>query len=824
MSDPIIDSEQSEFIHAFVEEGREMLDEVEPLLIELEQESDPSSGVDPEVLNTIFRLFHSLKGAAGFLDFDTVSAVTHEAETILDIIRKGEALLRSEHIDLFNRAADFIRVLLDGIEQNFNDKGFEDEAGEIINELKATIAALKGSSPGTVQEKKEKEPGKEKEALKEAEETPTEQRPSDDDESDNTEVNSDQFQFTVTAETVKTFISEAEELIETAEQSLLGLEKEPGNQELISRAFRALHSVKGNAGFLGYADIEEISHRCESLLDNLKSGGSKGKGNIFTLLLNALDFIRRAVADLNDGKEPNVPGKAGVISLLEEANDDLCDSKSDEDRDKRGSDDEGSSAGEEARIQSSECSDEDSSPGIIRTADYTGPDRRMGSDRRTDIEGRTGGRRAADKSSSNRQTIRVDIEKLDVMMDLVGELVISEAMVAQNPDLQGLDIPLDRFEKSVLQLNKITRDLQDRATSMRMIQLSGTFRKMMRLVRDLSQKVDKKVELEIIGEETEVDKTVIEQINDPLVHIIRNSIDHGLESGKERAKTGKPETGKIVLEAKYVGGEVWIIIKDDGKGLDREKIIARAVERGLIDGDGNELKDEDVWQLIFQPGFSTAEKITDVSGRGVGMDVVRKNIEKIRGKVDVKSETGAGTSVILRIPLTLAIIDGMIVRVGNTRYTIPIVSIQESLQPDKNQISKMMDGQEVVNIRDRLLPVLRLHEFFHIESEKKELSEGILVIVENEGQSICLFLDEVIGQQQVVIKGLSEYVGDVHSISGCTILGDGTISLILDIKALIDRAESVTMNEIRELKIISKNEQKEDLDIDQERIKESVSA
>lgn len=831
MSDSIIDSEQSEFIQAFVEEGREMLDEVEPLLIELEQESDPSSGVDPEILNTIFRLFHSLKGAAGFLELETVSSVTHEAETILDIIRKGEASLKSEHVDLFNRAADFIRVLLESISQNYNDKGFEDQADKIIRELKDTIDDLRelSTDSGSEGEKgshnkgldtSEKQNNKGTLRIWYDEEISEQQIPAV--ESKNDVIDTDQLQFTVSEETIKTFISEAEELIEKAEESLLSLEKKPGDQELVSRAFRALHSIKGNAGFLGYGDIEEISHRSETLLDSLKECGGKGRSGIFSLILNALDFIRTAITDLSEGREPIISCKAGVIALLEEAIDKIVEGGEEENETPETPQQQAEvpaiyGAGDGENLSG----ETDKKP--IQTPEYTGPDRRSGTDRRADVDGRIGGRRAADKTSTARQTIRVDIVKLDVMMDLVGELVISEAMVGQNPDLNGLNVSLDRFERSVLQLNKITRDLQDVATSMRMIQLSGTFRKMIRLVRDLSQKVDKKVELEIIGEETEVDKTVIEQINDPLVHIIRNSIDHGFESIEERRESGKPETGKIILEAKYVGGEVWIIIKDDGRGLDRSKIVARAVERGLLEGDGSDLKNDDIWQLIFQPGFSTAEKITDVSGRGVGMDVVRKNIEKIRGKVDVKSEPGSGTSVILRIPLTLAIIDGMIVRVGKTRYTIPIVSIKESLKPEKGMVSKLMDGQEVVNIRNQLLPVIRLHEFFNIASDTEELSEGILVIVENEGQSVCIFLDEVIGQQQVVIKGLSKYVGDVHSASGCTILGDGTISLILDIKAMIDKAEGGVIDKNRKLRMVSKNNQNESADVDNDGIEEIIS-
>lgn len=778
MSNPGIDNDQGEFIQAFVEEGREMLDEVEPLLIELEQASDPSVGIDPEVLNTIFRLFHSLKGAAGFLDLYTVSKVTHEAETLLDIFRKGEALLRGDHIDLFNLAADFIRKLLGSIEENLHDKGHDDDAGKIVDTLKKAIDELRSDPQGTKSAASKPSAAKSKKAAPKKQGSKKSSKKSS--KTIATDDQNGEMQFVASPELIKQFVTEGEELLESAEQSLLSLEHDSGNQETLSTAFRAFHSFKGNAGFLGYADLEAVSHQAETLLDTLRSIGAEGQGTAISLLLSVIDFLRGGLSALNEGNDPEISGKAGIVSLLSETIVSL-----------------GGTAPETPQALDTEDETEDDQDEPVEmeaeSENNSGseqfPERRSGIDRRTGDDGRSSGRRAADKINGQRQTIRVDIEKLDILMNLVGELVISEAMVSQNPDIKELNVPMDRFERSVLQLNKITRDLQDVTTSIRMIPLAGTFRKMIRLVRDLSQKVGKKIDLELIGEETEVDKTVIEQITDPLVHIIRNSIDHGLEGPEERLANNKSDTGKITLEARYVGGEVWIIINDDGKGLNREKILSRAIEKGLVDGDGLEMKDEDVWLMIFQPGFSTAEKITDVSGRGVGMDVVRRNIEKTRGKVEVKSDKGRGTSVILRIPLTLAIIDGMVVRIGETLLTVPIISIKESFQPTGDIINILMDGQEIVNIRDHLFPVVRLYEIFQLEPDSRELCDGILVMVENEGKAVCLFVDEVVGQQQVVIKGLSDYVGDLHTVSGCTIMGDGTISLILDIKGIIDKAE-----------------------------------
>ena len=767
MSGPKIDSEQSEFIRAFVEEGREMLDEVEPMLIELEQISDGSSDVDPEVINTIFRLFHSLKGAAGFLDFDTIGKVTHEAETLLDLFRKGAGKLESIHIDTLTKAADFIRQLLGQIETNFNDKGAENKAEAIIGDLSAMIESIGGKSGSGRKKSNKAKSGKKTKSDKSASKGETEI-------SSDLNSTSTAAQITSSPELIKQFINESEELLESAEQALLGLEKNPDNKEYISQAFRALHSLKGNSGFFGYADLEIVSHQAETMLDKIRESTRPVEARIFSTLLEVLDFIRNGISMLNEGKDPEIPGRAGVMAFMEEAIDSITDA-----------DESGSAASGE---NTPDVDDSEEQKKIDVSGQVEGEAEWDGQERRNETDRRAVDRRSSEKGTQH-QTIRVDIGKLDILLDLIGELVISEAMVSQNPDIRGLGISLDRFDKSVLQLNKITRDIQDIATSVRMIPLSGTFRKMIRLVRDLGQKSMKKVDLELIGEETEVDKTVIEQINDPLVHIIRNSLDHGLESPDERVKQGKPEIGRVTLEAKYVGGEVWILITDDGRGLNREKIVAKGIEKGLIVGDGSDMRDEDIWQLIFHPGFSTADKITDISGRGVGMDVVKRNIEKIRGKVEVKTKPGKGSTVILRIPLTLAIIDGMIVRVGKTFYVIPIVAIKESFRVGISQVCKTMDGQEIVNVRNKLIPVVRIHELLDDGEESHELKDGIIIIVETDGESICLFVDEVVGQQQIVIKGLPNYVGGLMCVSGCTILGDGTISLILDVKGIIAMVE-----------------------------------
>jgi two-component system chemotaxis sensor kinase CheA len=378
--------------------------------------------------------------------------------------------------------------------------------------------------------------------------------------------------------------------------------------------------------------------------------------------------------------------------------------------------------------------------------------------------------------------LRVDVRKLDQLMDLVGELIIAETAVTHGP--QHAHHP-DGQSKAAVQLNRVTRGLQDVAMSLRMVPISPTFKKMKRLVRDVSKKQGKQVLLELSGEDTEVDKSVVEAISDPLVHLIRNAIDHGIEGSSERQAAGKAGPGRICLSARQQAGEIHIILRDDGQGLSRERILRKAREAGLVRGVGVELSDTEVFRLIFEPGFSTASELTDISGRGVGMDVVRRSIEAVKGRVDVSSEPGMGTTVTLRIPLSLAIIEGMLVRVGDTRFTLPMLSIVETVVVRGDAVTRLTNGVEVARIRGQIIPVFRIHRFYEIEPESPQIEDGLLVVVEDGADRICLLVDELVGQRQTVIKGLSGYLGNVRGLAGCTVLGDGSISLIIDVAKLI---------------------------------------
>lgn len=396
--------------------------------------------------------------------------------------------------------------------------------------------------------------------------------------------------------------------------------------------------------------------------------------------------------------------------------------------------------------------------------------------------------RKTEKTTSHQGFISLSVSKADRLMDLIGELVIAESMVTQNPDLAELE--LDNFQKSARQLRKIITEMQDMVMSIRMVPLSATFQKMNRIVRDMSKKMNKEVKLTIVGEETEVDKNIIEHISDPLMHLVRNSIDHGIETPIDRVDKGKEKVGNLVLEAKNAGSDVLIIVRDDGKGLNEEKILEKARKNGLLNKPESEMTKKEIFNLIFLPGFSTKDNVSEFSGRGVGMDVVMKNIEKIGGAVSIDSLEGIGSSITIKIPLTLAIIDGMNVRVGQSRYTLPTSSIKEFFRPKENDIIKDPDDNEMIMVRGQCYPIFRLNEHFSVDTCVTKLSDGVLIMVEQDDRGFCILVDELLGQQQVVVKALPSYIKNIRNIkdlAGCTLLGDGNISLIIDMTGLITK-------------------------------------
>lgn len=408
------------------------------------------------------------------------------------------------------------------------------------------------------------------------------------------------------------------------------------------------------------------------------------------------------------------------------------------------------------------------------------PERRKPEDRR-----KVDRRKAAQPSGGGGgSSIRVDTKKIDSLINMVGELVITQSMLGMLGD--GFELSrVERLKEGLAQLERHTRELQESVMQIRMLPISFTFSRFPRLVHDLSNKLGKNIELVMSGETTEVDKTVIEKIGDPLVHLVRNSLDHGIEKPDERVAAGKPEQGTIQLNAFHKGGNIVIEIRDDGKGLNTEKIHSLAIERGLIKEDDN-LSDKEINELIFQPGFSTADEVSDVSGRGVGMDVVRRNINELGGSIEIESEPGVGSAIIVRLPLTLAILDGQTICVGDEIYIVPLVSIVESIQPDESMLNMLAGKGETFKLREEYLPIVRMHKAFDVPNPKfEDLTRGILVVVEGDGRKCGLFVDELLGQQQVVIKSLEDNYQRVEGISGATILGDGSVALIVDIPGLM---------------------------------------
>lgn len=553
------------------------------------------------------------------------------------------------------------------------------------------------------------------------------------------------------------FSVEAQEHFEAADENLLILEREPGNSDAIGAVFRAFHTIKGVAGFLGLPPIGDLAHAAETLLDDVRKGRRSFDGAVVEVTFNALDALKTVVEDLRQAAAagndlPIRPNHPTVIEALKAV-----------------------LAGEP--MPTTTGSPEPSAATVDQPAEALSAENAP-----PPPPAATQGEAAPKRVAESAQTMKVDAARIDLLLDTIGELVIAESIVAGDPDIRALKSV--RVEKSLALLGKITRTLQDMGMSMRLVPVDPVFRKMTRLVRDLSKKSGKRVDLTIEGGDTEIDKSMVEKLGDPLVHMIRNSMDHGLEPSEERLANGKPETGHIKLRAYHQGGNIHIEIEDDGRGLDRKAILGKAIERGLLtSGDG--LSDQDVFSLIFQAGFSTAKQVTEISGRGVGMDVVRRNIEALRGNVLIRSTPGQGSVFTLALPLTTAIIDGMLARLGNETYIVPTLSILESFRPAPGLVHSITGKGEVVSFRGNLLPLFRLSRLLGLSGATEDPLRAIVMVVEEFGKHWGFMVDDILGKQQVVIKSLGEGMGSVPGIAGASILADGRPGLILDVGGVI---------------------------------------
>ena len=732
----------SHFQDAFFEESADHLATMEEGLLNLEQHPD-----DLDLLNRIFRAAHSIKGNSGMFGFTAVGQFTHKMETLLDRLRNGQLSVTPAIADVLLRSTDCLSSLLEAA------RGGAAPDPETIATLEQELASVAQVS-GTAQAASPPvSPGGSSHPPLAASLAPA----------------SGMRRFVIRwTPPVWLFqrgldpiqmIKELEELgtLVTRTLDLSGLP-----------AFDVLDSECCYLSWIFDLETTKDKSVVGSVFDFVKDEGTLTieEGEALGVKREAQDETRTT----NDAShEPSVPITHHSSPITSGG-------------------DEPKPLGEilvETGVVSRETLDhalaQQKRVGEILIEQHAATPQQISQALQKQAEGATHAKKGADTAS-----IRVDTAKIDKLINLVGELVITQSMLSDLSvrfEMSQLAVLLER----VAQLERNTREIQERVMGIRMLPIGSAFSRFPRLVRDLSGKSGKKIQLVLSGEETELDKTVIESIGDPLTHLVRNSADHGLEPPEERLASGKPELGTIRLNAFHEGGSICITVEDDGRGLNRDKILAKAIKSGLV-SEQEILTDEQIWPLIFKPGFSTAEKVTDVSGRGVGMDVVKRNIEALGGTVSIKTALGKGTIFRLKLPLTLAIIEGMTVRVGRDTYIVPLLSILESIQPKAESIKTLVGKGELINVRGTYLPMMRMYEVFSLQPEHTDPAKAILLILETEGERVAVLVDEILGQQQVVIKSMEQNFRKVDGVAGATILGDGTVGFILDVRGLLEMA------------------------------------
>lgn len=758
--------DMSQFYQVFFEETQEHLTNMESLLLELDID-DP----DSEQLNAIFRAAHSIKGSSGTFGFTDLAAVTHILENLLDRIRKGELALKSEMIDAFLDAGDVLKVLLDA----HRGEGAADQAevAAICDRLKqltndSALAVVQSpdsvpspSTPKMIPEEIEvsfildMEP---EEAATTVENLVAElalrwpvrvvQRSGD---------ATLPWKLALAAGADQEIVRGMLEFVARSDSIRMGQ---------VSDSTAAMSGdAEGAYGFFGDgesgAHVAPVVDESYGFFDELPAAAPTAPAadesyGFFTELPTPDEAVSPPVTALAVMAAPDIPAALAVTA---------------------GTEGDGFGFFVDVPAPVPEA------PKVAAVA--TTEDAKERDDAKKPV--REARKEKVTAGAAAETSIRVGVDKVDQLINLVGELVITQAMLAQSA--QGVDpVAFERLFNGLGQLERNTRDLQESVMSIRMMPMSVVFSRFPRVIRDLSQKLGKQVELKTSGEATELDKGLIERITDPLTHLIRNSLDHGVEMPEDRIAKGKPAVGTITLKAYHQSGYIVIEVGDDGAGLNRQRILSKAKERGLPVNDG--MTDSEVWLLIFEAGFSTAEQVTEVSGRGVGMDVVKRNISAMGGRVEIDSMTGIGTRMTVRLPLTLAILDGMSVSAGKETYIIPLGYVIESLQAERGMIKSVSGVERLIQVRGEYLPVIALYELFKIPGTITRLHEGIMVIVEADGIKAALFIDALVGQHQVVIKSLEANYRKVVGVSGATIMGDGHVALILDVIALVQMAKS----------------------------------
>jgi two-component system chemotaxis sensor kinase CheA len=724
--------DMSQFYQVFFEEAAEHLSNMEQMLLDIDLGS-----IDDEEMNAIFRAAHSIKGSAGTFGFNDLAQVTHELETLLDRVRKHEVVMTPDMVNISLEAGDLLRDLVAA------HRGIGEADLQKVVEVCAAIKRLYEQSGA--------QPGSTEAAVEDCAEPPSAFH---------------RFSFALSPD-----CSDVAGVIENLSSEIVGLGMEVVHlgideqglwQGVLTGALDAA-AVRDVVDFLAVAGsyLDQPAAPADDdafgLFDSDPAPASPDAETAWGLFADTSPEPSQAADSSYGFFEPVVNTPASAADGADASY--------------------GFFDASPATTAQPAAVAEVVTAVAAPVAEVTAVPAAGGADVPRAASSKTA--RAAGGDTS----IRVGVDKVDQIINLVGELVITQAMLVSVAE--KLDpVEFERLMSGVQQLERNTRDLQESVMSIRMLPMSTVFSRFPRVVRDLSQKLGKEVRLVLAGESTELDKGLIERISDPLTHLVRNSLDHGIETPDVRVARGKPAEGTIKLKASHQGGNILIEVGDDGAGLSRDRILSKARERGLPVSEG--MTDQDVWALIFEPGFSTADQVTEVSGRGVGMDVVKRNITAMGGRVDIDSMTGIGTRMTVRLPLTLAILDGMSVAVGDEHYIIPLNYVIESLQPTADMIKSVGGQKRLVQVRNEFLTILTLREAFGLSGGETDPERGILVVLESDGGKIALLVDELVGQHQVVIKSLEANYRKVQGISGATILGDGHVGLILDVQALVD--------------------------------------
>lgn len=754
------------------EDTNQTLDDIAACLVLLE----------PDDLSELSRLRKSLETIAANSSYPDTCR-----ENIGQAMEKIEAILESSASDpdlTITEVGGLLEYAMNAMEESLKDEPLEQSAEPVAeqgDELSKGETSEQSAGPVPDNDKTSEQ--------EEPPEGPADSVPEQDDEPAAEMVFPESLPEDADLDLLAEFITESTDLISEAEEALLALESDPDDTESVGAVFRAFHTVKGVSAFLELTFITEMAHHAESLLSRVRDKEIRYAGGYADLTLGGLDMIKQMIDMVQDalgGSPLSKPeGYDNLLSLLSDPEGAGISDESDEiattSAVPRVGDilvAEGKAEREKVEEVAAAQGDKPIGVEMVRSQAATVTDVAQALRTQERIKGKP-----AIESS-----IRVSTNRLDRLIDMVGELVISHSIIAQDEVVTGSND--HELSRKISQTGKIVRQMQDLSMSMRMVPLKATFNKMARLVRDVARKVGKNVNLVTEGEETEIDRNMVDVINDPLMHMVRNSVDHGIEMPKVREEMGKPRSGTVKLSAYHSAGKVVVEIEDDGKGLPRDLIFAKAKERGLVSDEAS-LSDREIFKLIFEPGFSTAETVTDVSGRGVGMDVVKRNIDSLRGQVEIDSEEGKGSVFKMSLPLTLAIIDGIVIRVRSQTYIIPTVSIVTSLKPEAEQLSMVLAQGEMLSLHGDLFPLFRLTDLFSIEKTDQASDNNLVVIIEDANEKRAgLIIDELIGRQQIVIKSLGETMKDIPGISGGAIMPNGQVGLILDIGGIVGIANS----------------------------------